>query len=147
MALIKKIIDFFRNLFRKPPSAKAPEGKKVEPPKVAPAAAKALAGKKPAVGGKKLGDTYKIVKEPHISEKATQLGDEGKYTFKVFSQANKKQIKKAISDLYGVNVKDVKIINIKSKERTFRNIKGTKTGYKKAIITLEKGEKIEILPH
>lgn len=96
---------------------------------------------------KRVGEVYKILKEPHVSEKATQLSDENKYTFKVFFQANKIEIKKAISNLYGVKVKNVRIINIKPKKRILRGKEGTKTGYKKAIITLEKGYKIEIMPH
>ena len=150
MKLFKKIINFFKNLFKRLSSAKVPEGKKpkkVEPPKVAPTVAKALAGKKPSVGGKKAGEIYRILKEPHISEKTTYLSDQGKYTFKVFPQANKIQIKRAVTNLYRVRVKDVKIINIKPKKRILRGIEGTKGGHKKAIITLEQGEKIEILPH
>ncbi len=96
---------------------------------------------------KKVGEIYRILKEPHISEKATYLSDQGKYTFKVFSQANKIQIKRAVTNLYGVRVRDVKIINIKPKKRILRGIEGTKGGHKKAIVTLEQGEKIEILPH
>jgi len=93
------------------------------------------------------GETYRILKEPHISEKATYLSDQRKYTFKVFSQANKVQIKRAVTNLYGVKVRDVKIINIKPKKRILRGIEGTKGGHKKAVVTLEQGEKIEILPH
>ncbi len=151
MNWFKKIINFFKNLFKRPSFAKAPEGKKpkkVEPPKVAkPSEARP----KPSVGRvpirKKAGEIYKILKEPHISEKATYLSDQGKYTFKVFPQANKIQIKRAVTNLYGVRVKDVRIINIKPKKRILRGIEGTKGGHKKAIVTLEQGEKIEILPH
>lgn len=88
-----------------------------------------------------------LLKEPHISEKATILSENGKYVFKVYADANKSEVKKAISGLYGVTVKDVKIINIKSKTRIMRGMKGEKPGYKKAIVTLERGHKIEILPH
>lgn len=94
-----------------------------------------------------LKEVYKIIKEPHVSEKATQLSDERKYAFKVYSFANKSEIKKSISNLYGVKVKEVKIINIKSKKRSLRGIEGRKKGYKKAIVVLEQGYKIEIMPH
>jgi len=96
---------------------------------------------------KKMGEVYNILKEPHISEKSTKLFDEGKYTFKVFPWANKVQVKRAINDFYGVRVKDVKIINIKPKSRKLRGLKGKKRGYKKAVVILERGEKIEIMPH
>jgi large subunit ribosomal protein L23 len=92
-------------------------------------------------------DAYKILREPHISEKATYLAEANKYIFKVFDIANKIQIKTAVSELYGVRVRDVRIINIKSKSKKIRNVSGHKSGYKKAIVTLEKGQKIEILPH
>lgn len=91
--------------------------------------------------------TTGLLKEPHISEKATFLSENGKYVFKIYKNANKSEIKKAISNLYGVAVKKVNIINIKTKTRILRGRKGEKPGYKKAIITLEKGHKIEILPH
>jgi large subunit ribosomal protein L23 len=96
---------------------------------------------------KKESATARLLKEPHISEKATFLSENGKYVFKVYKNANKSEIKKAISNLYGVVVKDVNIINIKAKARVAQGKKGEKSGYKKAIVTLEKGHKIEILPH
>lgn len=89
----------------------------------------------------------RFLKEPHISEKATNLSEDGKYIFKVYKDANKSEIKKAISNLYGVAVKEVNIINIKTKIKLLRGKRGEKSGYKKAIVTLEKGHKIEILPH
>jgi len=92
-------------------------------------------------------EAHNILREPHISEKATDLSDNGKYIFKVFQNANKIQIKNAVSALYGVNVKEVNIINIKSKSRKMRNVSGHKPGYKKAVVMLQEGQKIEILPH
>ncbi|MCX6730073.1 MAG: 50S ribosomal protein L23 [Candidatus Portnoybacteria bacterium] len=89
----------------------------------------------------------KLLKAPHISEKATNLSEEGKYVFKVYKNANKSEIKKTISNFYGVVVKDVNIINIRTKIKLLRGKRGEKSGYKKAIVTLEKGHKIEILPH
>jgi large subunit ribosomal protein L23 len=102
---------------------------------------------RPVSRKKDLKDVYKILHEPHISEKATYLSDQNKYVFKIFETANKIQVKNAVENLYGVRAKDVRIINEKSKSRKLRNISGRKPGYKKAIITLEKGHKIEILPH
>lgn len=89
----------------------------------------------------------RLLKEPHISEKATLLAESGKYIFKIYKKANKSEIKKAITSLYGVAVKEVNIINIKSKQRILKGKKGERRGYKKAIVTLERGHKIEILPH
>lgn len=119
---------------RKPKAVKKEIVSKVEPIKKAPARRKESV-------------EANLLKEPHISEKATDLSESGKYIFKIYKNANKSEIKKAIANLYGVAVKNVNIINIKTKERLLRGKKGKKHGYKKAIITLEKGHKIEILPH
>lgn len=131
------LFDFLK---KKKPKGPAPKPREI-PAKEEPKIAKAPAKKRD------LREIYKILKEPHISEKATQLSDERKYIFKVYPQVNKIQIKKAVSNLYGVKVKDVNIINIKPKKRILRGIEGVKTGYKKAIVTLEQGHKIEIMPH
>lgn len=103
--------------------------------------------KKTSIKRKDLKEAHIILKEPHISEKSTQMSDQRKYIFRIYPLVNKIQVKKAVSSLYGVAVKDVRIINIKSKERVLRGKKGTKPGYKKAIVTLEEGYKIELMPH
>lgn len=128
---------------KKPSFAKAPEGKKVKI--VKPEVKKPV--RRPSARKKDLREIYKILKEPHISEKTTVLVEENKYVFKVYPQANKIETKKAVENLYGVRVRDVNIINVHRKRRILQGIKGFKTGYKKAIVTLEKGEKIEIMPH
>lgn len=103
--------------------------------------------KKPVSSSKKAtGKVFRILKEPHVSEKATLLTDNNKYIFKVYPNANKSETKKAVEDLYGVKVKNVNVINVHRKKKILRNIEGYKSGYKKAIVTLEKGEKIEIIP-
>lgn len=102
---------------------------------------------KAPVKKKDLREIYKILKEPHVSEKATQLADTGKYVFKVFPRANKVQVAKAVANLYGVEVDKVNIINIKPKTRILRGKKGLKSGHRKAIVTLKPGNKIEIMPH
>jgi large subunit ribosomal protein L23 len=88
----------------------------------------------------------RVLKEAHITEKATELTKENQYLFKVYPQANKKQIKKAVEELYGVKVTGVRIINIPKKPRRLGRISGFKKGYKKAIVAIKKGEKIEIMP-
>ncbi|MBU3934627.1 50S ribosomal protein L23 [Patescibacteria group bacterium] len=101
--------------------------------------------KKELKSAKKGAVIYGVVKEPHISEKATDLGAVGRYVFKVFPRANKNEIKKAIKFLYGVDVLAVNIITISAKERRLGRTKGFKRGYKKAIVRIKKGQKIEIL--
>jgi len=89
---------------------------------------------------------YRVLKSPHITEKATDLTKKNQYVFKVFPRANKSEIRKAIGGLYGVDVISVKIINIPPKKRRLGKISGWKPGYKKAIIVIKEGQKIEVLP-
>lgn len=141
MALFKKL----KSLFKKPSKKPAPKPKK-EAVEVAKPEIKKPPAKRPPVKKKVLREAYRILKEPHISEKATALADQNKYVFKVYPGANKIETKKAVEDLFGVKVKDVNIVNVHRKQRILRGIKGFKPGYKKAVVTLEEGQKIEIIP-
>ena len=95
-------------------------------------------------------EIYRIIKEPHITEKATALAENGKYIFKVYPRANKTEIQKAIEVLYGVKVEKVNIVRIMPKKRRVGRTEGwkggLKKGFKKAIVTLKQGEKIEVTP-
>lgn len=88
---------------------------------------------------------YKIIIEPIITEKSVNLSDEGKYTFKVDKKATKNEIKKAVEKLFKVQVEKVNIIKTKPKKVRKGRIEGQKGGFKKAIVTLKKGQKIDIL--
>jgi large subunit ribosomal protein L23 len=88
-----------------------------------------------------------FIKHPIISEKATNISAFGKYIFLVDNKATKPEIKKAIHDIYKVNVMKVHIINIKPKSRKLGQTIGVKPGYKKAIITLRGDQKLDVLPH
>jgi len=87
-----------------------------------------------------------ILKTPHVTEKSTDLVGKHQYVFKVFPKANKTEIKRAIENLYGVDVIDVKIIKVPPKRRRLGRISGWRKGYKKAIVKIKKGQKIEVLP-
>jgi len=89
----------------------------------------------------------KILKALHITEKATDLSKSNQYVFRVWPEANKPQIKRAIKELYGVNVISVRIINVPPKRRRLGRIRGWKKGFKKAIVRIKEGEKIEISSH
>ncbi|MEA3293134.1 MAG: 50S ribosomal protein L23 [Patescibacteria group bacterium] len=89
---------------------------------------------------------YQILKSPHITEKASELIEVNQYIFKIYNQANKIEVKKAIEALYGINVLNVKIINVHRKRRKMGKTLGWKKGFKKAIIKIEKGQKIEVMP-
>lgn len=87
-----------------------------------------------------------ILMAPHITEKATDLSAKNQYVFKVFPKANKSEIKKAIKDCYGTEVLSVRIINVPRKQKRIGRFLGYKSGYKKAIVKIKEGQKIEILP-
>lgn len=122
------LLDFFRNKKRieKKELEKKPEVKK---PKK-----------------KVRGISWRVLSSPHVTEKATGLEGENKYIFKVLARANKNEIKKAIESLYGVDVVNVKIINIPRRKRRLGRQEGWRKGYKKAIVKIKKGQKIEIMP-
>ena len=82
--------------------------------------------------------------QPLITEKATILSEQNKTVFKVHDKANKKIIKKNIEKLFKVNVVKVNIINQKTKIKMKQGKKSYKTGYKKAIVTLKKGQSIDL---
>ena len=84
------------------------------------------------------------IRNPIITEKATILSEQNKSVFKVHKNANKKTIKKNIEKLFKVNVTKINIINQKSKMKIKQGRKTFKTGYKKAIITLKKGQNIDL---
>lgn len=94
----------------------------------------------------KKGIAYRTLKKPHITEKASILAEEGKYVFEVFKNANKVDIAKAIKNIYKVNVEKVRIINIPKKRKRVRKGFTFTGGYKKAIVTVKKGESIDIMP-
>ena len=100
--------------------------------------------------GKPKTDVYRILKAPHITEKAAALAENNKYIFKVYPRANKTEVQKAVESLYGVKVEKVNIVRIVPKRRRLGRTEGwkggSKKGFKKAIVTLAKGEKIEIMP-
>ncbi len=84
------------------------------------------------------------IRNPIITEKATILSEQNKTVFKVHIKANKKIIKKNIEKLFKVNVIKINIINRKAKLKLRQGKKTYKSGYKKAIITLKKGQSIDL---
>lgn len=78
----------------------------------------------------------------YVSEKATRLESFNKFMFKVARTANKPEIKKAIEARFGVSVVAVHMVNMPSKTRTVGRYVGSKSGFRKAIVTLKKGDTI-----
>ena len=87
---------------------------------------------------------YDKIISPHITEKSTNLSEQNKIIFKVPSEANKKNIKKNIEKIFKVNVTKVNIINKKTRKKMTRGRKVKILGFKKAIITLKKGQSIDL---
>lgn len=92
------------------------------------------------------GEMAWILKSPQISEKAGYLAEKNQYIFKISPRANKTDVKKATEGIFGVSVSSVRIINIPKKERRVGGKIGFKKGYKKAIVKIKQGQKIEVLP-
>ncbi len=91
-------------------------------------------------------DAYKVLKRPRVTEKATRAAENNDYIFEVWPRSTKPEVKKAVESVYGVRVVSVRIINIPKKPRRLGRISGWRKGYKKAIIKIQKGQKIEVLP-
>ena len=81
---------------------------------------------------------------PNVTEKSTSLSEFNKVVFKVDKNANKKTIKKNIEKIFKVNVIKINTVNMKGKVKLVKNKKSFKPGYKKAIITLKKGQSIDL---
>tara|TARA_B100001123_G_C15213221_1_gene988144 strand:- start:649 stop:942 length:294 start_codon:yes stop_codon:yes gene_type:complete len=81
---------------------------------------------------------------PNVTEKSTSLSEFNKIVFKVNKNANKESIKKNIEKIFKVKVIKINTINIKGKNKLVRNRKAFVSGYKKAIVTLKKGQSIDL---
>ena len=87
---------------------------------------------------------YDKVLSPLVTEKSTNLSAQNKIIFKVHSKANKKNLKNSIEKIFKVNLTKINIINKKSRIKTTRGKKLRVMGFKKAIITLKKGQNIDL---
>ena len=81
---------------------------------------------------------------PVVSEKSYHQITENRYTFKVHKDAHKTQIRQAVEQLFEVKVERVNIVKVQAKPKRRGVIRGTKPGWKKAIVQLKKGDSIEI---
>jgi len=87
----------------------------------------------------------KLIKKPRITEKASFHAEQNVYTFDIEKSANKTEIKKAIFQLYKVKPVKVNILMVPDKRVFSKGKKGVKSGGKKALVFLKKGDKIEII--
>lgn len=100
------------------------------------------AGKKIDLKGRKI--AHEVLVRPLITEKATNLSGENKYVFAVNPKANKVEIKKAITQLYGVKPVAVNILNQRGKNVRYGRVEGQTKAWKKAVIALKEGETIKV---
>jgi large subunit ribosomal protein L23 len=85
-----------------------------------------------------------ILLSPVVSEKSYSGIAEGRYTFKVHPDAHRMQVRQAVEDLFGVHVERVNIVKVQPKPKRRGLFKGTRPGWKKAIVQVREGETIEI---
>lgn len=87
---------------------------------------------------------YEVIKRPIISEKSTALAEvAGKYAFEVAAQANKQEIRDAVQRLFNVKVREVRTMVMHGKVKRVGRFETKKSNWKKAIVTLSQGQKIE----
>jgi large subunit ribosomal protein L23 len=90
-------------------------------------------------------EVHKIIKRILVTEKSTAARDKSnKYFFEVYRKANKVEIVKAIEKLFKVKVVDVRVMHVLGKKKRLGRIMGQKSSWKKAIVTLAAGNRIEI---
>ena len=87
---------------------------------------------------------YDKILSPVVTEKSTNISEQNKIVFKIPAKANKKSLKKNIEKIFKVNVIKINVINKKNRIKTTRGKKVKIKGYKKAIITLKKGQNIDL---
>lgn len=87
----------------------------------------------------------KVILSPHISEKAT-IGTEknNQYVFEVTRCATKPEVKDAVEFIFNTKVKGVRIVNVRAKLKSFRGLQGARKGWKKAYVTLQADQKLEV---
>ena len=107
-------------------------------------AGKARSAAKGGVKKTVYGNAYKIIMKPLVTEKVSGLGALNKYVFAVAKNANKIEVAKAIKEIYGIKPVGVNVIRMEGKKARYGRISGQRKDWKKAIITLPKGETIKI---
>ena len=87
---------------------------------------------------------YNVIRRPIITEKSTLLAEDGKYVFEVAEDSSKAQIKEAVELAFGVGVLQVNVMGVKGKVKRYGRRPKPRRSWKKAIVTLRAGDKIEL---
>jgi large subunit ribosomal protein L23 len=88
---------------------------------------------------------YTVIRAPRISEKSARMAENSKYVFDVDTTATKAEIKTAVEALFNVTVNAVNVINIAGKRKVFKGRSGRRNGLRKAIVSLQPGQQIELM--
>ena len=88
---------------------------------------------------------YDVLINPIFSEKATVGAELRKYVFKVLEHANKAQISMAVEKIFDVKVSKVNIVTMPAKKKIFKQVRGVRSGFKKAIVTLKEGYSLDLM--
>ena len=89
-------------------------------------------------------DLTRVIVRPVVTEKSTDMGESDKYVFEVASDANKNEVKQAVEKFFGVKVIDVHTMNMHGKPKRLGRHMGRRKDWKKAIVTLQSGDKIDL---
>ena len=89
-------------------------------------------------------DLTRVLVRPVVTEKTTDMGESHKYVFEVATAANKVEIRRAVEQFFGVKVLDVRTMNVKGKPKRLGQHAGYRADWKKAIVTVGEGDKIDM---
>lgn len=88
---------------------------------------------------------YDTIVRPIITEKSTMASEHGKVAFRVRQEATKQEVKLAVETLFGVQVTKVNTLNVNGKHKRFKGVKGKRPDFKKAVVTLQEGQTIDVM--
>lgn len=88
----------------------------------------------------------KVLKAPHVSEKSAVAGEMNQVVFRVASDATKPEIRRAVEMLFEVDVEEVRVVNIKGKNKRFGQVAGKRSDTRKAYVRLKEGQDIDLMP-
>ena len=93
-----------------------------------------------------ISNVYEVIRAPRVSEKTARLQEvSNQYVFEVATTATKADIKVAVERLFAVTVERVNVLNVKGKEKAFKNRMGRRVDWRKAYVTLAEGQSIDVM--
>jgi large subunit ribosomal protein L23 len=87
---------------------------------------------------------YEVLRAPLVTEKSTHQSEHNQISFKVSLDATKPEIKQAVEGLFKVKVKAINTLRVEGKNKMFRGMRGRRSDWKKAIVSLVEGQKIDL---